>query len=157
MMKINAYLNRDRIRDLYDISYIIENYWDALNSVVQNSFTYALSEKGLTQFDLVICQQNDNLIDKGKLLEKFLLAYEKIGLNDIDQQVAAQKILKANKLLSKVSLHEKNEQIDDFKLGEKTPPNELFARAKKSAEALKKNNDSYTHSFISTSKKDPKR
>lgn len=80
MMKLNAYTGRDRIRDLYDICFIANNYWDKLLSINKSSLSNALSFKGLEQFDYLVRQQTDALIDNNKLAEDFLIMYEKAGL-----------------------------------------------------------------------------
>lgn len=80
-MKINAYLARDRIRDLFDVSFIVNNYWQELSPAVQSTIRFALAEKGLEQFDVVIAQQKDALIDPDKLESEFLQAIEKAELN----------------------------------------------------------------------------
>ena len=41
----------------------------------------ALERKGLEQYDILINEQSDPLIDNDKLLEDFLNAWDKIGLN----------------------------------------------------------------------------
>lgn len=78
MMKMNAYMGRDRIRDLFDVCFLINNHWDDFTPELQNMFRYTLAQKGLEQFDAVISEQSDNLIDPDKLAESFLLAYETI-------------------------------------------------------------------------------
>lgn len=79
-MKINAYLARDKIRDLYDVSFIVNNYWEDLSAPVQSTIRFALAEKGLEQFDIVIKEQKDELIDPVKLEDEFLKAMEKADL-----------------------------------------------------------------------------
>ena len=76
MMKVNAYMARDRIRDLFDVCFIINKYWENLSEPAQNLFRYALAQKGLEQFDVVIAEQNDDLIDPDELAANFLKAYE---------------------------------------------------------------------------------
>ena len=81
-MKINAYNSRDKIRDLYDIIFIVKNYkneiFDTLIDQLKNSFEY----KGLEQFDYLIKTQNDSLINKDKLANDLLELYDDLGLID---------------------------------------------------------------------------
>lgn len=78
MMKLNAYMGRDKLRDLLDVCFLINNHWCDFSPELQNMFRYTLAQKGLEQFDAVISEQSDNLIDPDKLAESFLLAYETI-------------------------------------------------------------------------------
>ena len=80
LMKTSAYLSRDTLRDLYDLTFILDKYYDALTSetlrTVQNAFEY----KDLAQFDYLVKTQDDSLIDKDILLSRFLQAHERLGL-----------------------------------------------------------------------------
>lgn len=80
MMKVNAYTSRDKIRDLYDLTFICNNYWDNLSTPVKNMVKNCVEFKGLEQFDYLISQQSDPLINNDKLAEDFLNMYEKLGL-----------------------------------------------------------------------------
>lgn len=80
--KITAYFARTAARDLFDVSFIIDSYWNALSSFTQSQFQVAVAEKGLEQLDPVAKElEGDDLIDADKLLEEFLAAYDKIGVN----------------------------------------------------------------------------
>jgi hypothetical protein len=80
IMKANAYTARDKIRDLYDVSFICNNYFEKLSpqtvSVIRNAIEY----KGIEQFDYIIRQNEDELIDTAKLANDFLDMYDKLGL-----------------------------------------------------------------------------
>lgn len=80
LMKANAYSGRDKIRDLYDICFICNNYWDDLSDDVKNFIRVAVEYKGLEQFEYIIKDQKDELIDNDKLVTDFLKMYEKLGL-----------------------------------------------------------------------------
>lgn len=91
-MKINAYNSRDKIRDLYDIVFLMKNYKEYIPELLieqlRNSFEY----KGLEQFDYLIKTQDDLLIDKDKLAENLLELYDDLGLiddfsNDIEHEI----------------------------------------------------------------------
>lgn len=80
LMKTNAYLGRDKIRDLYDVSFICNNYYNQLSQPVISNLQNALEYKGLEQFDYIINQQKDELIDNEKLTMDFLTMFEKLNL-----------------------------------------------------------------------------
>lgn len=79
-MKTNAYSSRDKIRDLYDVTFICNNYYDNLSSQTISQMQEALSYKGIEQFDYILKEQKDELIDENKLASDFLLMFDKLGL-----------------------------------------------------------------------------
>lgn len=78
--KILAFAQRDRLRDLFDCAYIINNYYDQLSFPVINSYIESFNRKGIEHFDYIVSQQNDPLIDENALAESFLSAWDKLGL-----------------------------------------------------------------------------
>ena len=79
-MKINAYSGRDRIRDLYDLTFIFNNYYDKLSPQTIALLRGAVAHKGIAQFDYVVRNQPDELIDSEKLADDFLMMYDRLGL-----------------------------------------------------------------------------
>ena len=79
-MKANAYSNRDKIRDLYDLTFICNNYFDKLSDSTINNISDAIICKGLEQFDYLTETQKDPLINEDKLATDFLKMYDKLGL-----------------------------------------------------------------------------
>lgn len=79
-MKTNAYSSRDKIRDLYDITFICNNYYDRLSSQTVLQMQDALGYKGIEQFDYILKVQRDELIDENKLAADFLLMFDKLGI-----------------------------------------------------------------------------
>lgn len=79
-MKANAYNGRDKIRDLYDLTFICNNHFEKLSHGTKNSIRDVLSYKGLEQFDYLVATQSDPLIDKDKLAEGFLKMHDRLGL-----------------------------------------------------------------------------
>ena len=79
-MKLNAYNDRDKIRDLFDITFIYKHYKQQLPEFAIEQLQDALSFKGLEQFDYLIATQDDELIDKEELAEDFLIMYDDLGL-----------------------------------------------------------------------------
>jgi predicted nucleotidyltransferase len=80
VMKVNAYSGRDKVRDLYDITFISNHYFDKLPSHVISLLRGAVEYKGIEQFDYVVSNQPDELIDSDKLLSDFLEMYDRLGL-----------------------------------------------------------------------------
>ena len=79
-MKINAYSGRDKIRDLYDLSFICNNYFDALSSQTVAILRGAVAYKGIEQFDYIVRTQPDEFIDNDKLAGDFLAMFNRLGL-----------------------------------------------------------------------------
>lgn len=86
-MKADAYLGRDRLRDLYDLAFIINKHKEKLSPETLDSVAQSVQNKGLEQFDYLIATQADPLLDKNKLATDFLSLYEKLGLNLDDTPV----------------------------------------------------------------------
>jgi hypothetical protein len=80
VMKVNAYTGRDRIRDLYDLAFICNRFFDALSPQTVALLRSAIEYKGIEQFDYLIHTQSDVLIDSDKLAEDFLKMYDRLGL-----------------------------------------------------------------------------
>lgn len=79
-MKINAFTNRDKIRDLYDVVFIYTRYKNALSSDIIMSLRNIVAYKGIEQFDYLMKDQKDDLINNNKLAENFLNMYYDLGL-----------------------------------------------------------------------------
>ena len=86
-MKANAYISRDRLRDLYDITFICNNYWEQLSDTVKLLLRETIRHKGIEQFDYLIHNQADELIDSDKLAENFLEMYDRLGLLADDKEI----------------------------------------------------------------------
>lgn len=80
VMKAVAYNARDKIRDLYDITFICNNYWNELATETKEFVKMNLEYKGIEQFDYLINTQKDELIDKEKLSNDFVTLFDKFGL-----------------------------------------------------------------------------
>lgn len=81
-MKSSAYTGRDKIRDLFDISFICNKYFDELSETIKDVLRDSLGQKGIEQYDMVVNEQSDELIDNDLLAESFLNAWEKLGLSE---------------------------------------------------------------------------
>lgn len=86
--KIGAYRDRDRIRDLFDCAFIINNYYDKLGFTIVDDYTDAFQRKGLDQLDYLIETQEDPLVDTDSLIDSFLKANDKLGLLEIDKKIS---------------------------------------------------------------------
>lgn len=80
MLKCNAYLGRDRIRDLYDLCFIFQKYESELSAAAKNQITEAFSVKGIEQVEYLLETQADELVDKNRLFDDFFVVCEKLGL-----------------------------------------------------------------------------
>lgn len=78
--KIGAYSSRDKLRDLYDVTFICNNYWDELDKKTKSQIQNAIEYKGLEHFDYIVDTQSDPLIDNDKLANDFLNMFDKLGL-----------------------------------------------------------------------------
>lgn len=88
-MKSNAYNARDKIRDLFDLAFITNNYYEQLSMPTINIISDALQYKGLEQVDYVLATQQDELIDAEKLISSFLEMHERLDLlyNDDEKEI----------------------------------------------------------------------
>jgi predicted nucleotidyltransferase component of viral defense system len=79
-MKAAAYLSRDKVRDLYDLTFIIDRYFNSLSDTAKASVKRAFEYKDLAQFDYLVKTQHDELVDKDLLETRFLEAFDMLGL-----------------------------------------------------------------------------
>lgn len=79
--KINAFSHRDKIRDLYDVTFIYWHYKNQLGIRTIQSLRDVVAFKGLEQFDFLIKDQRDPLINNNELAEAFLSMYFDLGLS----------------------------------------------------------------------------
>ena len=86
IMKAAAYTGRDKIRDFYDICFICKNYFEELHQDVKNVIANAIEYKGIEQYDYIVEDQQDDLIDEKKLLTDFLLVCDKLGIFAYDNK-----------------------------------------------------------------------
>ena len=80
-MKIGAFSGRDKIRDLYDIVFIYINYKSYIPQYLLFTLRDAIAFKGLEQFDYLIKNQSDPLINNDELANGFLTMYFDLGLS----------------------------------------------------------------------------
>ena len=73
-------MSRDKIRDLFDVSFIADKYYDQLSPDAKDMLAMALEYKDLGQFDYLIRTQSDPLIDPVQLKDRFLSTLDKVGL-----------------------------------------------------------------------------
>ncbi len=80
IMKENAFSQRDKIRDLYDIVFICKKYKDQLDRNILNMIRDGFENKGLEYFDYITQTQKDELIDVDKLASDLLDVFDDFGL-----------------------------------------------------------------------------
>ena len=79
-LKAAAYNGRDKIRDLYDVTYIITHFYDSLGESARDALRTALEYKDLEQYDYIVRTQKDELIDPEVIETMFLESFDKLGL-----------------------------------------------------------------------------
>lgn len=79
-LKAAAYLNRDRIRDLYDLCYICNQYLPALKESTVMQIKDAFSCKGFDHFDYITRNERDPFIDQERLADAYLKVFDRLGL-----------------------------------------------------------------------------
>ena len=79
-LKAAAYLNRDRIRDLYDLCYICNQYLPALKESTVMQIKDAFSCKGFDHFDYITHNERDPFIDQERLADAYLKVFDRLGL-----------------------------------------------------------------------------
>lgn len=78
--KTFAFSHRDKIRDLYDITFIYKHYKSLLCYKTLQMLRDVVSHEGLDKFDFIMKYQRDDLIDNNELTEAFLNMYYALGL-----------------------------------------------------------------------------
>ncbi|MCL2111311.1 MAG: nucleotidyl transferase AbiEii/AbiGii toxin family protein [Clostridiales bacterium] len=80
ILKALAYSGRDKIRDVYDLSFICANYHAQLSPQAIAVVRSAVAQKGFEHFDYVLASQKDELIDEARFTSNFLDMYDRLGL-----------------------------------------------------------------------------
>lgn len=80
MRKGAAYQYGNRLRDLYDVCYICGHYLDDLSPYVLEQLKINMGTNGIRQFEYVISTQEDDSVDKNRLVRDYLAVYDKLGL-----------------------------------------------------------------------------
>lgn len=81
IMKATAYSARDTLRDLFDVTFIVNTFYERLSEPTQAMLRYALAEKGLEQFDILTAQEHDELIEPDTLASNLLNAFDVLDLS----------------------------------------------------------------------------
>lgn len=64
--KAGAYAQRDKLRDLFDICYLVNNKYSDLDTTARNLIRSIVGHKGFEQFDYITREQSDDLIDNNQ-------------------------------------------------------------------------------------------
>jgi len=83
-MKAAAYLQRDKVRDLYDLTFMAEHHFKDFSKETIHFIKRAFEYKSLEQFDYMIRTQPDPYVDTDILETRFLLTFCKLGLLEPD-------------------------------------------------------------------------
>lgn len=76
VLKLKAFLERDKIRDMYDVCFIVKKYWDKLSQGNKELFIDVFEQKNYQHCQRLIDEQNDQLISEQSLENKVLDAFE---------------------------------------------------------------------------------
>jgi hypothetical protein len=79
-MKCNAYSSRDKLSDLFELTYIINNYFDKLDPNVLFTIQNALAYKNIDELYYLLEIQQDDSINKKKLEDHFKKALDKLDI-----------------------------------------------------------------------------
>lgn len=79
-LKLTAFSHRDKIRDLYDVLFLLKQYWgilpDSFKAQVINAFSY----KGIDYVDYLIKTQSDELVLSNKLYSDYIDVLTMLGM-----------------------------------------------------------------------------
>lgn len=81
-LKLNALSGRNKIRDLFDVCFIYNNYSNELSNESIFNLDNTLSNKGLESLFYMIDEQEDPLINKEKLENDLLTVFDNLGTLD---------------------------------------------------------------------------
>ena len=82
IMKAMAYMGRDRARDLFDLAFICDKYFDELSSSTIDVVKEAVGRKGIEQYDFIMHTDPQATLINAKdfVLEMFLNMFDKLDL-----------------------------------------------------------------------------
>ena len=80
IMKVIAYIHREKIGDLYDLTFIVNNYFENLDQQIINIVQKNIEYNGIERLDYLIQSQKDEIINKKKLVVDFVAMSDKLGL-----------------------------------------------------------------------------
>lgn len=98
VLKANAYAQRDKLRDLFDICYLVNNKYSDLDTATRSVIRTTVEYKGFEQFDYITREQSDDLIDNGQLASDFIDMYNNLGLLYSKQDVKEKSLFDAVKV-----------------------------------------------------------
>lgn len=79
-LKAQAYLGRDKLRDLFDITFITLGYFNILSQSTQKLICDVVTIKGIEQVEYLTTTQHDDLIDVNILENQFSMMWKLLGL-----------------------------------------------------------------------------
>lgn len=78
--KCAAYSGRDRIRDAFDLCYLVSKYYDEMDEALRHSVSQALLGKGFDNIEYLIHNQPDELVDLNLLQDLYLEAWDRLNI-----------------------------------------------------------------------------
>lgn len=79
-LKAKAYAGRDRLRDLYELTFLCKHHFQELSEETKGVVAAAYKKKGLEQLDYLLRSEDDPSLDKEKLAADFLEVNDMLGL-----------------------------------------------------------------------------
>lgn len=79
-LKAEAYAGRDRLRDLYELTFLCKHHFQELSEETKGVVVAAYKKKGLEQLDYLLRSEDDPSLDKEKLAADFLEVNDTLGL-----------------------------------------------------------------------------
>lgn len=86
--KNNAFVSRNKIRDLHDLLFIVDTYYDQIPEMFKHTIGNVLAYEGLEKIDYLINQQFDELVDKDKMYDKYFKVLDKLGINFDEEELS---------------------------------------------------------------------
>ena len=83
-LKLRAFLNRDRIRDVYDVCFIYDKYKNFLSEETRVDYEDAFIFKTPDDIFYMLDDQEDDQIDSNKLFDDYCRIYEELGTGKLD-------------------------------------------------------------------------
>ncbi len=98
MQKCSAYQSRDKIRDLYDVTWMCTEHYGELGESAKNALLHAFEYRDFEHFDYMAATNTDPLIDLDRLETRFLESFETLGLmtGEPEEETATMDIVKGS-------------------------------------------------------------
>ena len=79
-MKISALMGRNKVRDIFDVCFIVLEHYEALTDSTVDMIVNTLSNMDIVELEWTIDEQYDELIDKEELKNNLINTYDKLNV-----------------------------------------------------------------------------